>query len=231
MEYITRNKVLENSVFASFVAGWQQMAYPTDSIERKEGNHYDEEKEIYRFYSQQELNEFIEIELEEFTDITDGLKQGNISLKGNIVLEAPNDVEEIPYLAAIIVLFLKEHAQQLTFMPLFNKPWFHDDINHHHLTTKKAYAKLKKIINNDDYHGAVSFTNPSELEKMLIPYFELVQGNYYGYDFFYASHLNTVLSFHYSGEIWFYIYSPESERIVKSFIKKHNLQVSLKYPK
>ncbi|MEJ6792302.1 MAG: hypothetical protein QNK89_06145 [Lacinutrix sp.] len=128
-----------------------------------------------------------------------------------------------------MALFAKIHHLEYTFVPLFNVPWFHKTIKGHHPSTKKAFSNFKKLIVEKDYSGGLLVSDYKVLQNMLPDYFNLVQGNYYGYNFFYAQNLKTVCSFHYSGQIWFYIYSQDAIKKIESFINKHNLIINTQF--
>jgi hypothetical protein len=147
----------------------------------------------------------------------------------NIVIDSPPNQDEIVYLTEVMTSFAKENKIEYTFIPLFNLPWFHEKIEGHHPITKTAYSNFKKFIGDTKHNGGIAVSDYSELRKMFPHYFNLIGANYYGNNFFYSETLKTVFSFHYSGQIWFYIYSKESMKKIKSFINQNNLIINDAY--
>lgn len=229
MKYLSRKKALQDPIFASFISGWQNTRYPSESAARKEGEYYDEKSDTDRFYSQNELYEILDKEINEFKKITDDIKKQDFEMICNIVIDSPPNQDEIVYLTEVMTSFAKENKIEYTFIPLFNLPWFHEKIEGHHPITKTAYSNFKKFIGDTTHNGGIAVSDYSELRKMFPHYFNLIGANYYGNNFFYSETLKTVFSFHYSGQIWFYIYSKESMKKIKSFINQNNLIINDAY--
>lgn len=229
MEYISCKKVFKDPIFASFVSSWQDLENPTKNTIIEAGEYFDEDTETVRFFSKDELEKSLQKDISNFKKTTDNLKKEDFEMVGKIVIDAPQDTDEVLFLAEIMALFAKTHHLAYTFVPLFNVPWFHETIKGHHPSTKKAYSNFKKLIVEKDYSGGLLVSDYKVLQNMLPDYFNLVQGNYYGYNFFYAQNLKTVCSFHYSGQIWFYIYSQDAIKKIESFINKHNLIINTQF--
>lgn len=223
MEYKSRKNILKDPIFASFISGWQNISYPTESASREEGEHYDEKTDAFRFYSQNELNKIRDKDIKDFKKITDDIKKHDFEMNCKIVIDSPSDVDEIIFMTEVMSSFAKENQIEFTFIPLFNLPWFHEKIKGHHPSTKTAYSNFKKFIGDKKYNGGIVVSDYIELKKMLPDYFNLVQSNYFSYNFFYSEALKTVFSFHYSAQIWFYVYSKESMKKIESFINQKKL--------
>lgn len=229
MKYIKRKEVFKDQVFASFISGWQKTRYPSEIAERKEGEYYDEKTDSFRFYTQNELNILLDREITEYKKITDEIKEVDFEMISKIVIDSPSNKDEIIYLTEVMTSLMKEHKIEFTFIPLFNLSWFHEKITGHHPSTKKSYSSLKKFIGNEKYNEGIIVSDYLELKKMLPDYFNLIQSNYYGYSFFYSETLKTICSFHYSGQIWFYIYSEDAMKKIESFINQNNLIINDAY--
>ena len=228
MKYISRKKVLKDPIFASFIAGWQNTGYPSESA-TEEGEYYDEKTDTFRFYSQNELIKIHDKEINDFKKITDAIEKRDFEMTCTIVIDAPPDVDEAIFLTEVMASFLKEYQIEFAFIPLFKLPWFHEKIKDHQPSTKTAYSNFKKFIGYKKHIEGIVVSDPLELKKMLPDYFNLIQSNYFGYSFFYSETLKTVFSFHYSGEIWFYIYSKESMKKIKLFINQNKLIINNRY--
>jgi hypothetical protein len=229
MKYINRKEVFKDQTFATFISGWQKTRYPSEIAERKEGEYYDEKTDSLRFYSQNELDNILDKEIAEYKKITDDIKEVDVEMTCTIVIDSPSDQDEIIFLTEVMASLMKENNIEFTFIPLFNLSWFHEKNSGEHPSTKTAYSNFKKFIGNENYSGGVIVSDYFELKKMLPDYFNLIQSNYYGYNFFYSETLKTICSFHYSGQIWFYIYSEESMKKIKSFINQNNLIINDAY--
>lgn len=229
MEYISREKVFKDPIFASFISGWQNIENPSESNETEEGEYYDEKTDTFRFFSQKELNKIRDKEINDFNLITDDIKKHDFEMICKIVIDSPPHVDEIIFLTEVMTSFAKDNKLEFTFIPLFKLPWFYEKIEGHHPSTKASYSNFKKFIGEKKYSGGVLVSDCFELRKMLPDYFNLVQSNYYGHNFFYSEALKTVFSFHYTGQIWFYVYSKESMKIIESFINQNGLIINDTY--
>lgn len=223
MRYISRKNALKDPRFASFICGWQQTKYPSEIANRTEGEWYEETTDTLRFYSQSELNKDRTKAINNFKKITDDLTKQDFEMAGTLVVDSPPDVDEIDFLTEAMASFTEQTKTELIFLPLFKVPWFKDSIDGHHPSTKTAYYNLKKYIGKQEYDGGIVVSAASELRQMLPDYFNLIQGNYYGYNFFYSEDLKTVFSFHYSGQIWFYVYTETALEKIISYIDQNKL--------
>lgn len=204
MNYISRKEALKDPIFASFIAGWQYTQHPNNS-----GISEDEEQ-----YNEEVIS---------FKKITDEPATQEFKLLSQIVIDAPQDTDEIVFISTVIALFVEQHNSELIFIPFFKTSWFQEDIATYHPETKIAYHNFKTHIGKENYKGGIVVSNPVELQKLLPDYFNLVQGNYYGFNFFYSETLKTVLSFHYSGQLLFYVFKEESIKKIETFITNNKL--------
>lgn len=175
------------------------------------------------------MNKLRDKEINDFKKITDDIKKHDFEMICKIVIDSPPDVDEIIFLTEVMALFAKDNKIEFTFIPLFKLPWFHEKIKGHHASTKTSYSNFRKFIGDKKYNGGIVVSDYSELRKMLPDYFNLVQSNYYGSNFFYSEALKTVFSFHYTGQIWFYVYSKESMKKIESFINQNELIINEAY--
>jgi hypothetical protein len=229
MEFISRQKVFEDQIFASFISGWQDQENPAKNSAIEAGEYFDDATDSLRFFSKKELIEIREHEITAFKKISDNLTKQAIEMTCKIVIDAPDNTDEIQFLSETMAAFATKHSLTYTFIPLFKTPWFSENIEGHHPSTKIAHTNFKKYIGDENYNGGILVSDYSELKEMLTDYFNLIQGNYYGYIFFYSEALKTVFSFHYSGQIWFYIYTKESKSKIEAFISKNDLIINERY--
>lgn len=229
MKYLSRKKVFEDPIFASFISAWQDIENPSKNNTIEAGEYYDEETDSVRFFSKTELDKAHEKEITDFKNKTDHLEKKEIEMLAKIVIEAPNNSDDVKFLSKTMALFAKKNELEFTFIPLFKLPWLHEDIKEHHPLTKEAFNNFKTLIKEKAYSEGILVSDYLELKNMLLNYFNLIQGNYFGYNFFYAKTIKTVFSFHYTGQIWFYVYSQEALNIIEAFISKNNLIINQNY--
>lgn len=231
MKLISRNIALQDQYFASFISSWQNIGNPAeDDYMTEEGEYFDEFINDIRFYSQSELDNLRNKEIIEFQKIIDNIPVIDSKLAGNIVVDTPDNSDEIDYLTNSLANLLELYRLEFIFIPLYKVSWFDDEnIKHHHQATQLAYNKLKKIIKINGYDGGIKISTSSNLKKFLPPYFSLVQSNFYSYNFFYSEEMKVVLSFHYSGQIWFYCYTKDGLEKIKDFTEEYNLIINQEY--
>lgn len=223
MKLINRNRAIKDQDFASFLSTWQNIGKPDDEI-LEEGHYFDETINEMRFFTQTELDKNYQKEIDDFKQLIDEKPKVESKVYATIVIDSPGNLDDIKYFTDVVVDLIELKSLSMIFIPLFKTNWFNDiEIKNHHQIVKKAYKQLKIFIGKDDYSDGLLISSKKDFKSFLPIYFNLIGANYIPYGFFYSEQLNTVLSYHHGGELWFYCLSKKGLKHIEDFIDSKNL--------
>ena len=228
MKLISREKAIEDPHFASFLYGWQNSNKPYDDKPLfEDGNCFDEATNVTRFFSKEEFVTAHNKKLADVERLIDDKPILESRVVATIVIDTPDEVSSITYFTNVLIELLESQNATLIFVPLFKTNWFNDEeIKNHHPSTKIAYNQLKKYVGKCDHSGGVMISSKQDLEKFLPIYFDLIEGDYIPYGFFYSEQLKIVFSYHHHGQLWCYCPSKKSVYRLEDFIKNKDLIVN-----
>jgi len=230
MKLIDRNTAISDNEFASFLSGWQRVGDPADNEALEAGNYFDEATNEVRFFTQEELDNIRQRELNDIQQLLDVKLEIDVPVTATLVIDNPSDVESIDYFTNLLVDFRSYSYLRLIFIPFYKTNWFNDSvIETHHPDVRTAYTRFKGVIGLDDYTGGIVISSETDFRKFLPLYFTLVEGNYIPRGFFYSEELRSVLSYHASGELWFYCFSTTDLERIESYIRSNQLTLNEKY--
>lgn len=228
MHFISRTTALQDQVFADFLYHWQHTSKPDkNDFWQEEGEYFDESLNKIRFYPKEELDTIYQNALNDFNAITDKKPKTDSKVVGTLVINTPEDKESITYFTNVIIKLTQLHELQWLVVPLFKTNWFVDEqVKYLHPETKANYEKLKIFMGKEEYDGGIKLASPKDLTRFIPLYFNLVAGQYFPYGFLYTEQLKTVISYHYSGELWCYALNEKGLIQMSSFIDSHQLQLN-----
>lgn len=230
MHLIPRHTVLKNLEFADFLYHWQQQNKPhRDDFWHEEGEYLDDALDKNRFYSKAELEGIYQMALDDFKAISDPKPNIDAKTEGILVIDTPKGADSIVYFTELLVKLTEAHGLEWLAVPLFKTNWFDDDkLKDLHSDTKANYKALKTLLGREHYDGGISLYSSVDLSRFVSIYFNLVAGQYLPYGFLYAEALKTVISYHYSGELWCYCLSKKGLDLLINEIKINQLQLNVR---
>jgi len=231
MRFISRTTALKDQTFADFLYHWQHTSKPDiNDFWQEEGEYFDEALNKTRFYSKAELEGIYQNALNDFKAISDPKPDIDSITEGILVIDTPKDADSIVYFTDLLVKLTEVHSLEWLAVPLFKTNWFDDEqVKDLHPETIAKYEKLKIFMGKEEYDGGIELTSSEDLFRFIPIYFNLVAGQYLPYGFLYAPKLNTVFSYHYSGELWQYCLSKDGLKLCLDHINTHKLHLNTQY--
>lgn len=174
---ITRQEVLKNEVFSSFIASWQKRFDPRqDPYMTTPGKYYDRELDIHRYFDHSEIDKINERELAEFLSMKDDIVVKNFEYYGELIYNL-NFSDIFVYaieLGCVMEKLSNSLGADLIFILDYGVPWLSQKNDYEPVT--KALNYLTKIGTTETFNGAYKLSG-DDLAEFVENLFWIIRCN------------------------------------------------------